>query len=107
MEELLKDPYILLDEGVVPEPLMIFKQYNFEPDTQYRVYDPYAIMSMIEHELAISILSKLLLHKCPLNIITKSISPSIIRTITLTYKDKRVLPIASRYFIERYREREI
>ncbi|MCY9141372.1 LysR family transcriptional regulator substrate-binding protein [Peribacillus frigoritolerans] len=108
LEELLKDPYILLDEGVIHEPLMGFKQYDFEPDTQYWVYDPYAIMSMIEHGLGISILPKLLLHKCPYNIVTKSISPFMIRTITLAYKDKRVLPIASRYFIdfiiERYRE---
>ncbi|MED3910589.1 LysR family transcriptional regulator [Peribacillus simplex] len=107
LKELLKDPYILLDEGVINEPLIIFKQYNFEPDTQYRVYDPYAIMSMIEKELGISILPKLLLNKCSYNIVTKAISPSITRTITLAYKDKRVLPIASRYFIdfiiERYR----
>ncbi|CAH0296060.1 LysR family transcriptional regulator [Peribacillus simplex] len=107
LKELLKDPYILLDEGVINEPLIIFKQYNFEPDTQYRVFDPYAIMSMIEQELGISILPKLLLNKCPYNIVTKAISPSITRTITLAYKDKRVLPIASRYFIdfiiERYR----
>ncbi|MEY9869045.1 DNA-binding transcriptional LysR family regulator [Peribacillus sp. B2I2] len=108
LKELLKDPYILLDEGVINEPLIVFKQYNFEPDTQYRVYDPYAIMSMIEQELGISILPKLLLNRCPYNIVTKTITPSIIRTITLAYKDKRVLPIASRYFIdfiiERYRE---
>ncbi|WP_260287113.1 LysR family transcriptional regulator [Peribacillus aracenensis] len=108
LKELLKDPYILLDEGVINEPLIGFKQYNFEPDTQYRVFDPYAIMSMIEQELGISILPKLLLNKCPYNIVTKTISPSIIRTITLAYKDKRILPIASRYFIdfiiERYRE---
>lgn len=108
LKELLKDPYILLDEGVINEPLIGFKQYNFEPNTQYRVFDPYAIMSMIEQELGISILPKLLLNKCPYNIVTKTISPSIIRTITLAYKDKRVLPIAGRYFIdfiiERYRE---
>jgi DNA-binding transcriptional LysR family regulator len=65
LEELLKDPYILLDEGVIHEPLMIFKQYDFEPDTQYRVYDPYAIMSMIEYGLGISILPKLLLINVP------------------------------------------
>ncbi|MFJ7928968.1 LysR family transcriptional regulator [Peribacillus sp. NPDC096448] len=108
LEELLKDPYILLDEGVIHEPLLIFKKCHLEPDIQYRVYDPYAIMSMIEHGLGISILPKLLLNKCPYHIVTKTISPSIIRTITLAYKDKKVLPIASRYFIdfiiERYRE---
>ncbi|MED4689331.1 LysR family transcriptional regulator substrate-binding protein [Peribacillus frigoritolerans] len=95
-----------MGEGVIHKPLMIFKQYDFKPDTQYRVYDPYAIMSMIEHGLGISILPKLLLHKCPYNIVTKSISPSIIRTITLVYKEKRVLPIASRHFIDFIIERD-
>ncbi|MEY8755771.1 LysR family transcriptional regulator substrate-binding protein [Peribacillus frigoritolerans] len=66
LEELLKDPYILLDEGVIHEPLMIFKQYDFEPDTQYRVYDPYTIMSMIEYVLGISSLPKLLLINVPI-----------------------------------------
>jgi hypothetical protein len=32
--------------------------------------------------------------------VTKKISPSFARTISLAYKDKRVLPIASRYFID-------
>jgi DNA-binding transcriptional LysR family regulator len=83
-----KDPYILLDEGVIHGPSLIFKPYNFEPDTQYRVYDPYAIMSMIEQGLGISIFPKLL------------------RTITLAYKDKRVLPIASKDFIDFIIERD-
>ncbi len=64
-------------------------------------------MSMIEQGLGISILPKLVLSRCSYNIITKEISPSVIRTISLAYLDKRVLPIASKYFIdfiiERYR----
>ncbi|GAA3332746.1 hypothetical protein GCM10020331_094050 [Ectobacillus funiculus] len=57
-------------------------------------------MSMIEQGLGISILPKLVLNRCPYTIVTKAISPAIVRTISLAYKDKRVLPIASRYFID-------
>lgn len=100
LEALIIEPYISLDEGVANEPLTIFKQNHFEPNTQYRVDDPYAIISMIEQGLGISILPKLLLKKCPYHIVMKAISPPILRTIALAYKDKRVLPIASRYFID-------
>jgi DNA-binding transcriptional LysR family regulator len=100
LKELIDEPYILLDEGEISEPLTIFKQNNFEPNIQYRVHDDYAIMSMIEKGLGISILPRLVLNRCPYNIVTKGIYPSFSRTISLAYKDKRVLPIASRYFID-------
>lgn len=100
LNELINEPYILLDEGVINEPLTIFKQNHFEPNIQYKVHDPYAILSMIEQELGISILPKLLLNRCPYNIAKKPVTPSIVRTISLAYKDKKVLPIASRYFID-------
>lgn len=100
LKELTNGPYILLDEGEISEPLTIFNQNHFEPNIQYRVYDDYTIMSMIEQGLGISILPKLVLNRCPYHIVTKSIFPCVIRTISLAYKDKRVLPIASRYFID-------
>jgi DNA-binding transcriptional LysR family regulator len=100
LKELLNEPYILLDEGDISEPLTIFQLNNFEPNIQYRVHDDYTIMSMIEQGLGISILPKLVLHRCPYHIITKKISPSFSRTISLAYKDKRVLPISSRSFID-------
>jgi DNA-binding transcriptional LysR family regulator len=100
LKDLIMDPYLLLDEGEISEPLTIFNQNNFEPNIQYRVHDDYSIMSMIELGLGISILPELVLYRCPYNIVTKKISPPVVRTISLAYKDKRVLPIASRYFID-------
>lgn len=70
-----------LDEGGLSEPLTVFKQNKFEPNIQFRIYDDYAIMSMIEKGLGISILPKLVLSRCPYNIETKAISPSVVRTI--------------------------
>lgn len=100
LKDLTKEPYILLDEIGLSEPLMVFQQNKLEPNIQFRVYDDYAIMSMIEKGLGISILPKLVLSRCPYNIEIKAISPSVARTISLAYKDKKVLPIASRYFID-------
>lgn len=100
LEELMNEHYILLDEGDISEPLTIFQQNQVEPNIQYRVHDDYAIMSMIEQGLGVSILPKLVLSRCPYQVATKPISPSFARTISLAYKDKRVLPIASRFFID-------
>ncbi|WP_155590970.1 LysR family transcriptional regulator [Lysinibacillus cavernae] len=109
LKELIGEPYILLDEGEINETLTVFKQNGLEPNIQFRVHDDYAIMSMIEQGLGISVLPKLVLDRCPYSIVTKPISPSVRRTISLVYKDKRVLPIASRYFIdfliERFKEK--
>ncbi|WP_413380858.1 LysR family transcriptional regulator [Alkalihalobacillus sp. 1P02AB] len=100
IKELMNEPYILLDEGLVNEPLTIFKQNNIEPNIHYRVHDIFAIMSMVEQGLGISILPRLVLNRCPYNIVSRSISTPVIRTISLSVKDKKVLPISSRYFID-------
>lgn len=108
LKELTNDSYILLEEGDQSESLTVFKQNNLEPNIQYRVHDDYTIMAMVEQELGLTILPGLILSRCPYNIVTKTISPAVFRTISLAYKDKKVLPIASRYFIdfiiERYSE---
>ncbi|MCE5285333.1 MAG: LysR family transcriptional regulator [Pelosinus sp.] len=100
LEELSSEPFILLNEGELSEPLEFFKQNNIQPNIQYRVIDDYTIMSMIENGLGISILPKLVLNRTNYHIITKEISPPIIRTIGIAFKNKKALPIASRYFID-------
>lgn len=100
LKELSHEPFILLDEGELSEPLEFFKQNNLQPNVQYLIFDDYTIMSMIEKGLGISILPKLVLSRSNYNIVTKEITPAIVRTIALAYKNKNVLPIASRYFID-------
>lgn len=100
LKELAHEPFILLDEGQLSIPLKFFKENNLEPNIQYRVYDDYTIMSMVEKGLGIAILPELILDKISYNIVKKRISPPIIRTISIAFKDKKTLPIASRYFID-------
>lgn len=100
LKELSSEPFILLDEGQLSEPLEFFKENNLQPNIQYRVHDDYTIMSMIEKGLGISILPELVLNRINYNIVTKQISPPIVRTIGIAFKNKKALPIASRYFID-------
>lgn len=100
LEELSHEPFILLDEGELSEPLEIFKQNGLHPNVQYRAHDDYTIMSMVENGLGISILPELIMNRVSYQLVTKKISPPIIRTIGIAYKNKKVLPIASRYFID-------
>lgn len=100
LQELANEPFILLNEGELSEPLEVFKQSKLEPNIQYRVIDDYTIMSMIENGLGISILPRLVLNRTNYNIITKEITPPIVRTIGIAFKNKKALPIASRYFID-------
>lgn len=100
LTELSGEPFILLNEGQFSEPLEFFRQNHLHPNVQYRVYDDYTIMSMIEQGLGISILPELILTRINYDIVTKQISPPIIRTIGIAFKNKKALPIASRNFID-------
>lgn len=100
IHDLTKDPFIQIDEGDFSEPQHYFEKANLTPNTQFKVYDDYTIMAMVEQQLGISMLPKLVLSRCPYHILTKRISPPVVRTISLAYKNKKVLPIASRYFID-------
>lgn len=100
LQDLVNESFILLDEGQLSVPLEFFKRENLHPNIQYRVHDDYTIMSMIESGLGISILPKLIISRSPYHIATLELSPPIVRTISLAFKNKKVLPIASRYFMD-------
>lgn len=100
LEELAECSYILLDEGKVSEPMEYFKKSGIRPNIQYIVFDDYTIMSMVENDLGVSVLPNLVLSRHAHNIVIKKLSPKIERTIALAYKNKNVLPIASRFFID-------
>lgn len=100
LNALSTEPFILLDEGHLSGTLEFFKLNHLEPNIQYRVHDDYTIMSMIEKGLGISVLPKLILSRVNYNIVTKEISPPIIRTIAIAFKNKKALPLASKYFLD-------
>lgn len=100
LAELVTEPFILLEEGQYSEPLEAFHAAGLEPNIQYIIHDDYAIMTMVEAGLGVSILAKLILRRTNYHIVCLPISPPIYRTLAIAYKDRASLPIASKYFIE-------
>lgn len=100
LEELVGEPFILLEEGQYSEPLEAFHAAGLKPDIKYTIHDDYAIMTMVEAGLGVSILAELMLRRTNYNIVCLPTSPPIYRTLAVAYKDKNSLPIASKYFIE-------
>lgn len=99
LEEISDDPFILLEEGHYSEPLEAFRAAGLEPNLKYTIHDDYAIMTMVEAGLGVSILAELVLRRTNYNIVCLPVEPPIYRDLSIGYKDKESLPIASKYFI--------
>lgn len=100
IKELTKDSFILLEEGHFSEPINAFHAAGLEPNIKYTVHDDYAIMTMVEAGLGVSILAELMLRRTNFDIVCRPVEPPIYRSLAIGYKDKDSLPIASKYFIE-------
>lgn len=105
LETLAAEPFILLEEGHYYEPLEAFKSIGVSPNIKYTIHDDYAIMTMVEAGLGVSILAELILHRTNYQIVLRPTDPPISRTIAIGYRDKNSLPMASRRFIECLKDR--
>lgn len=100
LEDLAAEPFLLLEEGALSEPLEAFRRRSLEPDIKLCVHDDYSILSMIEAGLGVSILPELVLRKTNYRVAIRPIRPNVTRKIGLVMKDKNDLPIAAKYFID-------
>lgn len=100
LDEISNFPFILLEEGHYNEALEAFQSCEMEPNIKYTLHDDYAIMTMVEAGLGISILAELVLPRTNYNIVIRPTDPPITRIVAIGYKDKNSLPIASKYFID-------
>lgn len=100
LSDLTAYPYILLDEGELSVPLNAFQEHALTPDIQYRVYDDYSILAMVEQGLGISILYRTVLENLEQPFVSRPIVPAVTRTVAVACKNKQTLPIASRFFLD-------
>ena len=82
-----------------------FEAIGAVPDVRYTVHDDYAIMTMVEAGLGVSILAELILQRTNYNIAIRPLDPPLKRTLAICYKDKDSLSVASRRFIQLVKRR--
>lgn len=98
--DLCNEPFMLLEKGAKAEISAIFEKSGLTPKTHFTTWDDYAVMSMVESGLGISILPELILKKIPYKIIAKELDIPAFRNIGLAMRDKRNISLAVKKFIE-------
>jgi len=106
--ELLNSPFMLLEKGAKAEISEIFEKHQISPRISFTTWDDYAIMSMVENGLGISILPELILHRIPYKIAAKELEVPAFRNIGIAMREQKALSLAAKSFLEylSYRKRE-
>ncbi|MCR5138170.1 MAG: LysR family transcriptional regulator [Oscillospiraceae bacterium] len=99
LEELAKEPFLLLEEGIYSEPLAAFRAAGLEPNIRMTMHDDYSILSMVEQGLGVTILPELVLRKQSYDIVMLPTEPMVSRRISILSRDRNELSVAAKTFI--------
>lgn len=100
IDELCNYPFMLLEKGAKTEISEIFEHHNISPKVHFTTWDDYAIMSMVESGLGISILPQLILQRIPYRIVAKELEVPAYRNIGMVLRDKKSTSLAVKKFID-------
>ncbi len=107
LEKLCKEPFMLLEKGARAEISELFDKHGLSPDVRFTTWDDYAVMSMVESGLGVSILPQLILKRVPYDIVAKSLDVEAYREIGFCVRDMKSISVAVQRFMEylQYRNR--
>lgn len=98
--DLCNEPFMLLEKGVKAEVSEVFERNGLTPRVHFTTWDDYAVMSMVESGLGISILPRLILKRIPYKIVAKELDVPAYRDIALALRSKKTASLAVRRFLE-------
>lgn len=91
-------PFLLLEKGARADVSEVLEKWNISPKIHFTTWDDYAIMSMVESGLGISILPELILRRIPYQIVAKELEVPAYRKICLAMRDKKTTSLAVKRF---------
>lgn len=100
IKKLCDEPFMLLEKGSKAEISSIFERSNLTPKIHFTTWDDYAIMSMVESALGVSILPELILKRSPYHIVARELDVPAYRNIGLVMRDKNTASLAVKKFIQ-------
>lgn len=94
LAEIEKYPFILQEKDNNTSSREFFLKNGINLKVDFATWDDYAIMSMVESGLGISVLPELILKRCAYDIAIRSLEEPFIREMGIIMKDRERLPIA-------------
>lgn len=99
LSALCQEPFLLLEKGARPEVSDIFQRRGLTPRVHFTTWDDYAIMSMVESGLGVSILPELILRRIPYRIAARELDVPACREIGLALRSTKDAAPAVRRFL--------
>jgi len=98
--EFCNEPFMLLEKGTRADIWGIFEQAGLSPKVHFTTWDDYAIMSMVENGLGVSVLPELILKRIPYHVVLKELDVPAYRKIGFVMRDKKTASLAVKRFLE-------
>lgn len=93
-------PFVITEYTPGNDVHRILKQYKIKPDIRYITINEFSSISMVEHELGLTILPGLLLRGHIGNFETRPITPKVFRQLGLAYTSQENLSPATKIFMK-------
>jgi len=99
--EFCNENFLMLEKNGAHEEISeIFERCAIRPNVRFHTLEDYAIMSMVEKGLGISILPQLILRRVPYRIITRELDVVAFRNVGVAMRDKKTASIAVKRFLD-------
>lgn len=95
-----QDPFLMLQKGEDSEVMDIFSRSGLPPKVRFTTWDDYAIMSMVESGLGISILPELILKRIPYKLVLRELDVPAVRNIGWTVRSRKTMSLAVQKFTQ-------
>lgn len=100
IQELARNPFMLLEKGAKAEVAEILEKHQVSPQVNFTTWDDYAILSMVENGLGISILPELILQRIPHKITAIELEIPAHRKIGIAMREQKALSLSSKRFLD-------
>ncbi|MBQ8144440.1 MAG: LysR family transcriptional regulator [Butyricicoccus sp.] len=100
VKALEKDPFILMEQGFRAEIPEFLARHNIHPDVQFRAWDDYAVMCMVENGLGISLTNQLIIKRTNYDIVFKELDVPAYRDIVFALRSKKTASLAVKRFLD-------
>lgn len=100
LDALCKEPFLMLEKDKNAEIADFFRREGLSPNVRFTTWDDYAILSIAESGLGVSLLPRLILKRIPYQVAARETVHSFHRDIVLALRDRKTAPLAVRRFLE-------